>query len=326
MIKISIIIPIYNSALTLQRCLDSIILQTYQNWEAILINDGSSDTSLEICKKYIKKDNRFYLFDIPNGGVSHARNVGISHASGDYITFVDSDDYILENYLFDSMISCSDLIVTNYKRPQTITKQIYRENHIDILFKQLALRTVWAKFFLNNIIKQNQLKFDENIRFAEDTLFVLNYIKYISSVTYVFEKLYIYVNPPYSSVAKYNTSLKEYLYIMDKLQNITKRLEHISYDVVSLKKDNTDALCWPYMIYLYTSGHFSFTKRYIYYNLFKKQKQTETCWCIDPVLLPVFKIIEKVNCFFLIDVCFKINFLLMYFKSKIRITYNNFFK
>lgn len=92
--KISIIVPIYNVEKYLERCILSIIKQTYQNIEIILVNDGSTDSSIEICKKYSKIDSRILLIDKENGGLSDARNVGLQVAKGDYVLFVDSDDYM----------------------------------------------------------------------------------------------------------------------------------------------------------------------------------------------------------------------------------------
>jgi len=91
---ISIIVPIYNVEIYLEKCLNSIINQTYKNIEILLINDGSSDNSLRICKKYQKKDKRIVLINKKNGGLSSARNAGIDKASGNYLLFIDSDDYI----------------------------------------------------------------------------------------------------------------------------------------------------------------------------------------------------------------------------------------
>src|SRR5699024_1141358 len=94
MAKVSIIVPIYNSENYLKYCLETIVNQTYNNLEILLINDGSLDNSLDICKEFEQKDNRIKLFNIPNSGVSVARNIGIDNATGEFITFVDSDDWM----------------------------------------------------------------------------------------------------------------------------------------------------------------------------------------------------------------------------------------
>ena len=98
--KISIIVPIYNVEKYLERCINSLINQTYKNIEIILVNDGSTDNSLIICEKYKNIDSRIILVNKENGGLSDARNVGIDNSSGNYITFIDSDDYIDDDYVY----------------------------------------------------------------------------------------------------------------------------------------------------------------------------------------------------------------------------------
>ena len=96
---ISVIVPVYNVESCLGKCLDSILEQTYRDFELLLIDDGATDSSGDICERYAKTDERIKVFHKPNGGLSDARNYGIERASGDYLTFIDSDDYIIANYL-----------------------------------------------------------------------------------------------------------------------------------------------------------------------------------------------------------------------------------
>lgn len=96
---ISIIVPVYNSESTLNRCVDSILNQTFHDWELLLIDDGSTDQSGEICDQYDAKDQRINVFHKENGGVSTARNVGLDNAKGSWVTFIDSDDFISINFL-----------------------------------------------------------------------------------------------------------------------------------------------------------------------------------------------------------------------------------
>lgn len=117
---ISIIVPIYNVEEYLRECLDSIMSQTYQNFECLLINDGSPDNSADICREYVEKDSRFRYFEKENGGVSSARNLGIEHSKGEYITFIDSDDWVDSDYLevlYNALIDeNADISVSTYKR------------------------------------------------------------------------------------------------------------------------------------------------------------------------------------------------------------------
>ena len=100
--KLSVIVPMYNSEKTIERCLQSIVDQTYKNLEIVLVNDGSIDKSLEICKNWENKDDRIIVVSQDNRGVSSARNNGIKHSSGELLTFVDSDDYFIKRSLFGS--------------------------------------------------------------------------------------------------------------------------------------------------------------------------------------------------------------------------------
>lgn len=97
--KVSIIIPVYKAEKYLNRCIDSILAQTFTDWELLLIDDGSPDRSGDICDEYAKKDTRIRVFHKNNGGVSSARNLGLDNVLGEYVTFVDSDDWLLENTL-----------------------------------------------------------------------------------------------------------------------------------------------------------------------------------------------------------------------------------
>lgn len=117
---ISIIVPVYNVENYLRQCLDSIMSQTYQNFECLLINDGSPDNSADICREYVEKDSRFRYFEKENGGVSSARNLGIERSKGQYITFIDSDDWVESDYLevlYKSLIDeKADVAVSTYKQ------------------------------------------------------------------------------------------------------------------------------------------------------------------------------------------------------------------
>lgn len=117
---VSIIVPVYNAEKTLVRCVNSILKQQYQNTEIILVNDGSTDNSLSICREYEKMDSRIKVIDKPNTGVSDTRNIGMAHASGEYFQFVDSDDWISENatkVLVDRILETNcDMVISGFYR------------------------------------------------------------------------------------------------------------------------------------------------------------------------------------------------------------------
>lgn len=202
--KVSIILPIYNSELYLEECIDSILAQTYSNFELIIVNDGSTDNSVEICNQYIKKDSRIILITQKNKGVSSARNLGIKIAKGEYVVFVDSDDFLMPMAL--------STIVKNFKSIDLVCfgfKSLYLDkekdvichnsniNNNDIFFNQMIFNheiggSLWNKAYRRKIIIDNNIRFDENIHFCEDLLFNTDYFTYCKNVKYIMKCLYNY--------------------------------------------------------------------------------------------------------------------------------------
>jgi len=180
---ISIIIPVYNVEKYLNRCIESIINQTYKNLEIILVDDGSTDNSGKICDEYALKDNRIKVIHKQNGGVSSARNKGLEVATGEYIGFVDSDDYI-EKDMYELLLSTiietkSQVVVCNWFKG-TESNWIENKNFPtkEKLTKTEALESFyWCMFSWNKLFNRRVI---ENIRFlescscGEDTLFVFN--------------------------------------------------------------------------------------------------------------------------------------------------------
>ena len=194
--KISVIVPIYNAEKNIERCIKSILGQTYSNFELLLIDDGSKDKSIEICNQYSKMDNRVSVYHKKNEGVSKTRNYGIEKAKGQYLQFIDSDDYIERNML-DNMVkqiekNDSDLCICgfeySYREPME-NKKNYASNQLlhieskEYIKKYMAshienniLLPVWNKLFKLTIIKDNNIRFNENISLSEDFAFVLEYL------------------------------------------------------------------------------------------------------------------------------------------------------
>lgn len=205
--KISIIIPIYNSEKFLVRCLDSILNQLYNDFEVILIDDGSKDHSLEICQRYSLLDARFKVYSKENGGVSSARNFGLSKAVGSYIVFIDSDDYIaplfLKSYIDCLSIKQTDIICQGYINDfedkminRFLKKAEYSKKDISEGIYELELNenlsSVWNKIFRLDIIKKNNLRFSEKISMGEDKIFVLSYMQFASSISILDSYYYFY--------------------------------------------------------------------------------------------------------------------------------------
>lgn len=196
--KISIIIPVYNVAWSIEKCIKSILRQTYSNFELLLINDGSTDESLSICRKYEAIDSRIIVIDKKNTGVSDTRNVGIVNATGEYVTFIDSDDWVTESYIADFD---PDSIETLYSvAVQGITYDIPSRGN-KIMFKYPTLKVhiesglseiqkynllangcPVAKLFSLRLIRENNLLFNKDISLNEDHIFVLDYYRYVNTL------------------------------------------------------------------------------------------------------------------------------------------------
>lgn len=187
---ISIVVPVYNVAPYLAKCLDSICCQSYTNWELILVDDGSTDRTGEICDDYSQKDERIKVVHIPNGGVSHARNIALYLAKGEWITFVDGDDWTGEDYLQNlyepisenNQIEFVQGACQNFRDGQgcSITQQFSFLVGSDPLYLLNHFRGISnSKLFKTNIVKENNIQFNESVKIEEDYLFTLDYIKYV---------------------------------------------------------------------------------------------------------------------------------------------------
>lgn len=202
MSRISIIVPVYNTEQYLPRCIDSILSQSFTDFELLLIDDGSSDGSGQICDAYAEKDNRIRVFHKENGGVSSARNLGLDNAVGEWIYFVDSDDELLPDglqVLFDNTSKEVDVVLAGFVEvseegvmsPGVKDKIVLRLNKKQSLmsvyqgygFYYFYLGYMCLRMFRNIIIKQRKLRFDNNIAVKEDTLFTVQYLCKSNGVT-----------------------------------------------------------------------------------------------------------------------------------------------
>ena len=186
--EISVIVPVYNTEQFLSRCIESILKQSFTDYELLLVDDGSTDGSGAVCDAYAEKDERIRVFHKENGGVSSARNRGIDEAYGDFLTFVDSDDLINETYLEHLMSKNSDLAVAGLKHVKggfvdfKVPKQA---SYISMMEMPMHWNTPEmnylycypvAKRFRKDIINENNIRFDENLFYQEDLCFVLSYM------------------------------------------------------------------------------------------------------------------------------------------------------
>ena len=205
---ISIIIPVFKVEKYIRRCIESVLSQTYTDWELLLIDDGSPDRCGIICDEYSNEDERIIVFHKENSGVSSARNFGIDNAHGDWILFVDSDDWIEPTYI-DSFLK------KNYKGQKliiqgrfndfengTIDKITFREKIYDkdSIVKGISENNLlsfgapYCKLYNHSIIKNNNIRFPENYSYGEDTFFFFKYLMYVDGLFLINEIGYHYIH------------------------------------------------------------------------------------------------------------------------------------
>lgn len=191
--KISVIVPVYNSEKYLRHCIDSILAQTFTDFELLLIDDGSKDRSGEICDEYAKKDDRIKVYHKANEGISATRDFGIRHIGGEFIQFIDSDDWIEKTCLEDDLHLAeetnADIVINNFyldEKDKSILKyQKYTGNLIDDIFNGNVFGALWNKFFRMDFIKSSGVGFIHDISFCEDIVFLCELLKRKQNVNIV---------------------------------------------------------------------------------------------------------------------------------------------
>lgn len=205
--KISIIIPVYNVEMYLEKCMQSILNQTYSNLEIILINDGSKDASGEICEKIAKKDNRVCVIHKENGGASSARNKGLEVATGDYIGFVDADDYITKDmyqYLYDLLTdNDADIAMCDFTRDSSKLDENIQDGQLkyyetaeeiqDFFYRvngEPSCYSIWNRLFKKEVLQD--VRFIEG-KITEDVLFTYDVYKNTKKIVSSNLRKYLYV-------------------------------------------------------------------------------------------------------------------------------------
>lgn len=213
---ISIIVPVYNAEKYLKRCIDSLLAQTYQNIEVLLIDDGSPDNSGIICDEYAKKDSRFRVFHKENGGVSSARNLGLKEAKGDYIGFVDADDYI-DSKMYEILLSNlvkekADISVCGYYQEDSegVFKKHWPKDDYLVMNGEEQIKNLisnnyytcscWDRLFKRELI--GDTAFNESFCFYEDYLFLYEVAKNSPKTVFDSTPLYYYCNNLQSAARK----------------------------------------------------------------------------------------------------------------------------
>lgn len=251
---ISIIIPVYNSEKYLCQCINNILQQTYLELEIILVDDGSTDSSPKLCDDFSKKDNRIVVIHKKNGGTSSARNAGIAAARGEYITFIDNDDFWKGNTALSEIASQlkeskADVLFfdsTTYwenreeyiessstcKRTEIISRPV--DEALEILVKkQLLYRAVWTKVVKTSLIKEHNILFPEGMR-NEDTAWTAHLLIYMQTCDYYEKKFHVYrkgtghaqtdKKPTYKIVADLAEICEKYIAMGEKIDPARKKV------------------------------------------------------------------------------------------------------
>ena len=253
MAKVSVIVPVYNVEKYLKRCLDSLLGQTLEDIEIICVNDGSKDNSLEILKRYAEKDERIVVIDQQNRGMSYSRNKGLEVATGEYIGFVDSDDYIENNYYeklysvassYDADIACASIIRENERKKKVLLKyeneRVYEDTKEKLEIAQVPeFCFVWNKIYNREKLMQSGCKFVDGL-FYEDVLYTPNVIEKLGRLVTVQDTFYHYWKRSDSVIKTENDKIRaDKLFVISELDKICEKygLNSHKINVLRYKKD-----------------------------------------------------------------------------------------
>jgi glycosyltransferase involved in cell wall biosynthesis len=285
-IKISVIIPVYNAEKFIAQCIESLLVQTLEECEFIFINDGSTDSSLNIINKFQKVDSRIKLIEQKNQGVSIARNQGLKVAKGEYIGFVDADDYI-EKDMFEQLYTTAkvgdyDVVITNFESElsgtkiavkyhfpmnEYLTKGYIDEEILPYLLKSNKLNAIWNKIYKNKIIKENKIEFPIGMALGEDGIFNIKFFCYSKKVYYKNYSGYHYREVQGSATR--NILQKDYF--QKALETYGVEISEINEIINNRVKINTlksikliQTVISLIHVYLNPSKELSFLERYLY--------------------------------------------------------------
>lgn len=253
--NISVIVPVYNAEKTIEKTIRALVAQTYSEFEVLMVDNGSTDRSSQICLEYQKKDKRFRYIYVEQKGVSNARNMGLSCAKGKYICFCDADDVPKENMLQvllqDIETSQSDCVMCNYyterdncnsvfpfKSDKSLDVEEIREKLIPAMFTcslevPVVWGTVWRCIFKNSLIRDIRLKFDSKLTFAEDLCFVIEYLSNANKVYLENKVLYYYSLTDGSAMLSFNQYkpylFKERVWLIQKISMLLNNIKVYQY-------------------------------------------------------------------------------------------------
>ncbi len=216
--KVSVIVPVYKAEAYLKRCIDSILAQTFTDWELLLVDDGSPDRSGEICDEYAAADSRIRVLHKENGGVSSARNLGLDNMQGEYVTFVDADDWIdIDTFeICMNEIICKRLDVLQYSwkrvndKGQVLMQKIIKSDVLgveDFMNNANFNVCVGGSFIKADIIRERQMRFNVKLKLAEDQIFILTALSFAQRIQAIQNPFYNYFYN--SDSATNNTKLSD---------------------------------------------------------------------------------------------------------------------
>lgn len=271
---ISVVVPVYKAENYIHRCIDSILSQSHTDFELLLIDDGSPDNCGAICDEYAAKDSRVRVFHKANGGVSTARNYGVEKSLGQWITFVDSDDYVHPDFLSSlysrhdadfivgsSQVVGSDEVWRGVLDDTYYDKEALRDSVVSLCMS-INFQTPWGKLFRADIIRDNNIIFNEKIHLGEDSLFVLSYLLYTNTVQTCSRPYYFYERGNVSGLSQNFYPIEHYFYAMEAFDEVFNRLEKVY--GISLKQVNREYLllyCSKQIYYIYHCKQNLFYKR-----------------------------------------------------------------
>lgn len=268
---VSIIVPVYNGEKTIERCLRSIQNQSYSNIEVLVVNDGSSDHTDRIIKKYAQRDSRFRYIEKENTGVSDSRNVAMEQAKGDYFQFVDGDDWLVkqatEEFVNTALTYGCDMVISDFYR--VCGRRIYTKGHIDagpvitrMKYAEYMMEApanfyygvLWNKFFRADIIRTFALKCSTQLDWCEDFQFNLEYLQYVGKVGVIRKPLYYYVKTKGSLVdtqVNFQQSIRTKRILFDHYRDLYKAIDlyeenklRIQMFYLSFAHDKTNKVKW----------------------------------------------------------------------------------
>lgn len=224
---ISAVIPVYNCEKYVRNAIDSVLSQSnFSEIELILVDDGSTDNSGAICDEYAEKYENILAIHQNNSGVSVARNNGIKNSTGKWISFIDSDDYIKDDFYVKMLTQsnaeliccdfCSNGIVdsrlTDYFKKRYYTKDEFNTSIYSAMVNMTSFFPCWNKIYLKSIIDDNNLQFAPGVKLGEDMMFVFDYVRHIKSFAFIEEPLYFYYINPDNTTSVIKKGFEKYLY------------------------------------------------------------------------------------------------------------------